>query len=134
MKKEITSGVIWQQILLFFFPILFGTFFQQLYNTIDAILVTTFRVAELLELQVVFFAVTLQSSLDNFSQVHRFLTDACYRVFSCIVCFQQRRNRFKTFCIILAEMSERKRTEFFWLISTVIYLRFKNSRYNIAEK
>lgn len=39
MKKEITSGVIWQQILLFFFPILFGTFFQQLYNTVDAILV-----------------------------------------------------------------------------------------------
>ena len=42
MKKEITSGVIWQQILLFFFPILFGTFFQQLYNTIDAILVGQF--------------------------------------------------------------------------------------------
>ena len=42
MKKEITTGVIWQQILLFFFPILFGTFFQQLYNTIDAILVGQF--------------------------------------------------------------------------------------------
>lgn len=42
MKKEITSGVIWQQILLFFFPILFGTFFQQLYNTIDAMLVGQF--------------------------------------------------------------------------------------------
>lgn len=42
MKKDITSGVIWQQILLFFFPILFGTFFQQLYNTVDAILVGQF--------------------------------------------------------------------------------------------
>lgn len=42
MKKEITTGVIWQQILLFFFPILFGTFFQQLYNTIDAVLVGQF--------------------------------------------------------------------------------------------
>ncbi len=42
MKKEITTGVIWQQILLFFFPILFGTFFQQLYNTVDAILVGQF--------------------------------------------------------------------------------------------
>lgn len=42
MKKDITTGVIWQQILLFFFPILFGTFFQQLYNTIDAVLVGQF--------------------------------------------------------------------------------------------
>lgn len=42
MKKGITTGVIWQQILLFFFPILFGTFFQQLYNTIDAVLVGQF--------------------------------------------------------------------------------------------
>lgn len=42
MKKEITTGVIWQQILFFFFPILFGTFFQQLYNTIDAVLVGQF--------------------------------------------------------------------------------------------
>ena len=42
MNKEITSGVIWKQILLFFFPILFGTFFQQLYNAIDAILVGQF--------------------------------------------------------------------------------------------
>ena len=42
MKKEITTGIIWQQILLFFFPILFGTFFQQLYNTVDAVLVGQF--------------------------------------------------------------------------------------------
>ena len=42
MKKDITTGVIWQQSLLFFFPILFGTFFQQLYNTVDAVLVGQF--------------------------------------------------------------------------------------------
>ena len=42
MKKDITTGVIWQQILLFFFPIVLGTFFQQLYNTIDAVLVGQF--------------------------------------------------------------------------------------------
>ena len=37
--NQITEGVIWQQLLLFFFPILFGTFFQQLYNTVDAVVV-----------------------------------------------------------------------------------------------
>ena len=35
----ITEGVIWKQLLLFFFPILLGTFFQQLYNTVDAMIV-----------------------------------------------------------------------------------------------
>lgn len=35
----ITEGVIWKQLLLFFFPILFGTFFQQLYNAADAMIV-----------------------------------------------------------------------------------------------
>ena len=35
-QNQITEGVIWKQLLLFFFPILFGTFFQQLYNTADA--------------------------------------------------------------------------------------------------
>ena len=34
--------MIWQQLLAFFFPILFGTFFQQLYNTADAIIVGQF--------------------------------------------------------------------------------------------
>lgn len=41
-KNGITEGVIWQQLLLFFFPILFGTFFQQLYNTADAVIVGRF--------------------------------------------------------------------------------------------
>lgn len=39
---QLTEGVIWKQLLLFFFPILFGTFFQQLYNTTDAVIVGNF--------------------------------------------------------------------------------------------
>ena len=39
---SITEGVIWRQLLAFFFPILFGTFFQQLYNTADAMIVGQF--------------------------------------------------------------------------------------------
>ena len=40
-KQEslMTEGVIWKQMLSFFFPILLGTFFQQLYNTADALIV-----------------------------------------------------------------------------------------------
>ena len=40
--NQITEGVIWKQLLIFFFPILFGTFFQQLYNTADAMIVGHF--------------------------------------------------------------------------------------------
>ena len=40
--NQITEGVIWKQLLIFFFPILFGTFFQQLYNTADAVIVGQF--------------------------------------------------------------------------------------------
>lgn len=40
--NRITEGVIWKQLLIFFFPILLGTFFQQLYNTADAIIVGKF--------------------------------------------------------------------------------------------
>lgn len=36
---QITEGVIWKQLLQFFFPILLGTFFQQMYNTVDTIIV-----------------------------------------------------------------------------------------------
>lgn len=38
-KNGITEGLIWKQLLLFFFPILLGTFFQQLYNTVDSVIV-----------------------------------------------------------------------------------------------
>lgn len=36
---QITEGVIWKQLLLFFFPILMGSFFQQMYTTVDTIIV-----------------------------------------------------------------------------------------------
>lgn len=42
VKNPITEGVIYKQLLVFFFPILLGTFFQQLYNTADAIIVGKF--------------------------------------------------------------------------------------------
>ncbi|WP_066458930.1 MATE family efflux transporter [Anaerotruncus rubiinfantis] len=41
-ENGITEGAIWKQLLAFFFPILLGTFFQQLYNTADAIIVGHF--------------------------------------------------------------------------------------------
>ena len=41
-KNQITEGVIWKQLLFFFFPILIGTFFQQIYNTADSIIVGRF--------------------------------------------------------------------------------------------
>ena len=48
MRKEntavnsITEGSILQPLLAFFFPILLGSFFQQLYNTVDAVIVGQF--------------------------------------------------------------------------------------------
>ena len=42
LKGALTEGVIWKQILRYFFPILLGTFFQQLYNTVDAWVVGNF--------------------------------------------------------------------------------------------
>lgn len=39
---SITEGPIWKGLLAFFFPILLGTFFQQLYNTVDAVVVGNF--------------------------------------------------------------------------------------------
>lgn len=40
--NQITEGVIWKQLLLFFFPIVFGTLFQQIYNTADTVVVGRF--------------------------------------------------------------------------------------------
>ena len=39
---DITQGVIWKQLLGFFIPLWFGTFFQQLYNTVDTVVVGRF--------------------------------------------------------------------------------------------
>lgn len=41
-KNQITEGIIWKQLLIFFVPIAVGTLFQQLYNTVDAIIVGRF--------------------------------------------------------------------------------------------
>lgn len=41
-EDRITEGVIWKQLLIFFFPIILGTFFQQLYNTVDTVIVGRF--------------------------------------------------------------------------------------------
>ena len=40
--NSIVEGVIWKSLLAFFFPILLGTFFQQMYNTVDTIIVGRF--------------------------------------------------------------------------------------------
>ena len=37
-----TEGVIWKQLLLFSLPLLVGNLFQQLYNTVDSIVVGNF--------------------------------------------------------------------------------------------
>ena len=39
LENTMVEGVIWKQMLGFFFPILLGTFFQQMYNTADALIV-----------------------------------------------------------------------------------------------
>ena len=41
-ENRMITGVIWKQILFFFFPIMLGSLFQQLYNTVDAIVVGQF--------------------------------------------------------------------------------------------
>ena len=41
-SMDMTTGVIWKKLLAFFFPLLFGTFFQTLYNTVDAMIVGQF--------------------------------------------------------------------------------------------
>lgn len=42
VANPMVTGVIWQQLLIFFVPLLAGTFFQLLYNTVDAIIVGRF--------------------------------------------------------------------------------------------
>ena len=41
-NNQIINGVIWKQLLIFFFPIMVGTLVQQLYNTVDAVIVGRF--------------------------------------------------------------------------------------------
>ena len=39
LQNAMTEGVIWKQLLIFFFPIMLGTLIQQLYTTVDTIIV-----------------------------------------------------------------------------------------------
>ena len=37
--RDMTTGTIWKHIIFFSIPLLIGNFFQQLYNTVDSIVV-----------------------------------------------------------------------------------------------
>lgn len=41
-RNDLTQGVIWKKLILYFLPIAAGTLFQQLYNAVDAIIVGKF--------------------------------------------------------------------------------------------
>ena len=38
-RRDMTSGPEWKEILLFSLPIMLGQFLQQLYNTVDGVVV-----------------------------------------------------------------------------------------------
>ena len=40
--RDMTQGSIWKQLLLFSLPLMAGNLFQQLYNTVDSIVVGNF--------------------------------------------------------------------------------------------
>ena len=42
VARDITEGSIWKNLLLYFFPIWFGSIFQQMYTTVDAVIVGRF--------------------------------------------------------------------------------------------
>ena len=54
MKKQkknsvlMTEGVIWKQLIAFSIPLLIGNLFQQLYNTVDSVVVGQFIGSEAL--------------------------------------------------------------------------------------
>lgn len=41
-SRDLTTGIIWKKLLLFFLPLLAGTWFQQFYNAADAVIVGRF--------------------------------------------------------------------------------------------
>lgn len=41
-RTDMLNGVIWKEIFMFSLPIMFGSLFQQLYNTVDAMIVGNF--------------------------------------------------------------------------------------------
>ena len=46
--KDMTDGIIWKQLINFAFPLLIGNIFQQLYNTVDSVVVGNFVGADAL--------------------------------------------------------------------------------------
>ena len=46
--KDMTQGTIWLHLIKFAFPLLMGNIFQQLYNTVDSIVVGNFVGADAL--------------------------------------------------------------------------------------
>ena len=42
MNNDLTEGVIWKKLVIYFLPIAAGTLFQQLYNAVDAVIVSRF--------------------------------------------------------------------------------------------
>lgn len=47
-KYDLTEGVVWQKVVLFAMPILFGILLQSLYTTVDAIIIGRFAGKEAL--------------------------------------------------------------------------------------
>ena len=41
-RKDLTEGVVWKKLLVFFLPIAAGTCIQQLYNAVDGLIVGRF--------------------------------------------------------------------------------------------
>ena len=41
-RRDLTEGVVWKKLLLFFLPIAAGTCIQQLYNAVDGLIVGRF--------------------------------------------------------------------------------------------
>ncbi len=41
-KYDLTDGIVWQKVVLFAMPILFGILLQSLYTTVDAIIIGRF--------------------------------------------------------------------------------------------
>ena len=80
-SKDLTTGVVWQRLLLFFLPIAAGTCIQQLYNTVDGLIVGRFvgtaalasvggSSAQIINLLIGFFVATTAGAAVVIAQVY----------------------------------------------------------------
>ena len=80
-KKDLTSGVVWQNLLIFFLPIAAGTCMQQLYNAVDGMIVGKFvgtialaavggSSAQIINLLIGFFVATTSGAAVVIAQVY----------------------------------------------------------------